>query len=68
MRPFTIQGLSDPARHEVNAATSAIARSVQGRSRAAPSLAARGESLAAFDGRCILAGGVAPPSNIPDCL
>jgi hypothetical protein len=31
-------------------------------------LAARGESLAAFDGRCIPAGGVAPPSNIPDIL
>ena len=31
-------------------------------------LAARGESLAAFDGRCILAGCVAPPSNIPDIL
>src|SRR5207247_2098671 len=26
---------------------------------------ARGESLAAFDGRCILAGGVAPPFNTP---
>jgi hypothetical protein len=31
-------------------------------------LAARGKSLAAFDGRCILAGCVAPPSNIPDIL
>jgi hypothetical protein len=31
-------------------------------------LAAHGESLAAFDGRCILAGGVASPSNIPDIL
>jgi penicillin G amidase len=31
-------------------------------------LAARGESLAAFDGRCILGGCVAPPSNIPDIL
>ena len=31
-------------------------------------LTARGESLAAFDGRCILAGWVAPPSNIPDIL
>ena len=31
-------------------------------------LAARGERLAAFDGRCILAGCVAPPSNIPDIL
>jgi hypothetical protein len=30
--------------------------------------AARGKSLAAFDGRCILAGCVAPPSNIPDIL
>src|SRR4051794_33526167 len=28
--------------------------------------AARGESLAAFDGRCILDGGVAPRPNIPD--
>src|SRR6266516_7064014 len=28
-------------------------------------LAARGESLAAFDGRCILAGCVAPPLNTP---
>src|SRR6266513_2982058 len=27
--------------------------------------AARGESLAAFDGRCILAGCVAPPLNTP---
>src|ERR1700680_4281561 len=35
--------------------------------RTAP-LAARGESLAAFDGRCILAGCVALPSNIPDIL
>src|ERR1700681_4476073 len=35
--------------------------------RTAPS-AARGESLAAFDGRCILAGCVALPSNIPDIL
>ncbi len=26
-------------------------------------IAARGESLTAFDGRCIPAGGVAPPSN-----
>ena len=31
-------------------------------------LAARGESLAAFDGRCILAGCVAPPSNTPGIL
>ena len=31
-------------------------------------LAPRGESLAAFDGRCILAGCVAPSSNIPDIL
>jgi hypothetical protein len=30
-----------------------------------PALAARGESLAAFDGRCILAGCVAPPLNPP---
>src|SRR3954463_11066671 len=29
---------------------------------------ARGASLAAFGGRCIPAGGVAPPSNIPDIL
>src|SRR5438128_11837546 len=34
----------------------------------ASSLAARGESLAAFDGRCILAGCVAPPSNTPGIL
>ena len=32
------------------------------------SLTARGESLAAFDGRCIPAGGVAPPSNTPGIL
>src|SRR6266849_3708488 len=31
-------------------------------------LAARGESPAAFDGRCIPAGCVAPPSNISDIL
>src|SRR5256712_1654153 len=31
-------------------------------------LAARGESLAAFDGRCIPAGYVAPPSNPPGIL
>jgi hypothetical protein len=31
-------------------------------------LTARGKSLAAFDGRCILAGCVALPSNIPDIL
>src|SRR5256712_9810004 len=31
-------------------------------------LAARGESLAAFDGRCIPAGYVAPPSNTPGIL
>src|SRR6266852_3671818 len=31
-------------------------------------LAARGESLAAFDERCIPAGGVAPPSNTPGIL
>src|SRR5258708_10342981 len=31
-------------------------------------LAARGEMPAAFDGRCIPAGCVAPPSNIPDIL
>jgi membrane fusion protein, multidrug efflux system len=31
-------------------------------------LAARGESLAAFDGRCILPGSVAPPSNTPGIL
>ena len=31
-------------------------------------LAARGASLAAFDGRCIPAGCVAPSSNIPDIL
>ena len=31
-------------------------------------LTARGKSLAAFDGRCILAGCVAPSSNIPDIL
>src|SRR5437762_1918938 len=30
--------------------------------------AARGESLAAFDGRCIPAGCVAPPSNTPGIL
>jgi len=30
--------------------------------------AARSESLAAFDGRCIPAGGVAPPSNTPGIL
>ena len=38
------------------------------REKGARRLAARGESLAAFDGRCILAGCVAPPSNIPDIL
>jgi hypothetical protein len=32
------------------------------------SLAARGESPAAFGRRCIPADGVAPPSNIPDIL
>src|SRR5947209_18945929 len=31
-------------------------------------LAARGESLAAFDERCIPASGVAPPSNTPGIL
>src|SRR6266851_1835914 len=31
-------------------------------------LSARGESLAAFDERCIPAGGVAPPSNTPGIL
>ena len=31
-------------------------------------LAARGESLTAFDGRCIPAGGVAPHSNTPGIL
>src|SRR5712691_3469139 len=31
-------------------------------------LTARGESPAAFDGRCIPAGRVAPSSNIPDIL
>ena len=31
-------------------------------------LTARGESLAAFDGRCIPAGSVAPPSNTPGIL
>src|SRR3989442_10535656 len=31
-------------------------------------LTARGESLAAFDGRCIPAGYVAPPSNTPGIL
>src|SRR5205809_2819077 len=31
-------------------------------------LTARGESLAAFDERCIPAGGVAPPSNTPGIL
>ena len=31
-------------------------------------LAARGASLAAFDGRCIRAGGVAPPSNTSGIL
>jgi len=31
-------------------------------------LAARGESLAAFDGRCIPAGCVAPRSNTPGIL
>jgi Oligogalacturonate lyase len=31
-------------------------------------LAARGETLAAFDGRCIPAGCVAPPSNTPGIL
>ena len=36
--------------------------------RSSPSLAARGESLAAFDGRCIPAGCVAPPSNTPGIL
>src|SRR5207247_4238708 len=33
-----------------------------------PGLAARGESLAAFDERCIPSGGVAPPSNTPGIL
>src|SRR5713226_8025683 len=36
--------------------------------RPSPSLAARGESLAAFDGRCIPAGCVAPPSNTSGIL
>src|SRR5438128_3340138 len=36
--------------------------------RVATSLAARGESLAAFDERCIPSGGVAPPSNTPGIL
>ena len=35
---------------------------------AAGGLAARGESLPAFDERCIPSGGVAPRSNIPDIL
>ena len=39
-----------------------------GRRQAPVELAARGASPAAFDGRCILAGGVAPPSNMPDIL
>ena len=36
--------------------------------RVALPLAARGESLAAFDGRCIPAGCVAPPLNTPGIL
>src|SRR3989454_5385614 len=36
--------------------------------RAQESLTARGESLAAFDGRCIPGGCVAPPSNTPGIL
>src|SRR5436309_11115413 len=39
-----------------------------GSARSALIPAARGESLAAFDGRCILAGCVAPPSNTPGIL
>jgi hypothetical protein len=35
---------------------------------AGTALAARGESLTAFDGRCILAGCVAPPSNMLNIL
>src|SRR5437870_8977564 len=42
-----------------NRSTTAFVRNV---------LAARGESLAAFDGRCIPAGCVAPPSNTPGIL
>src|SRR5437870_11891682 len=42
-----------------NRSTTAFVRNV---------LAARGESLAAFDGRCILAGCVAPPLNTPGIL
>src|SRR5439155_12615441 len=38
------------------------------RSSPATGLAARGESLAAFDGRCIPAGRVAPRSNTPGIL
>ncbi len=39
-----------------------------GSAGAAWALAAGGESLAAFDGRCIPAGGVAPPSHTPGML
>src|SRR6266850_7955325 len=38
-------------------------RGCQARRLRVSALAVRGESLAAFDGRCILAGRVAPPSN-----
>jgi len=40
-----------------------IERGLWERFLARAALAARGESLAAFDGRCILGGCVAPPSN-----
>ena len=41
---------------------------VHGVARAPRVLTARGESLAAFDGRCIPGGCVAPPSNTPGIL
>jgi hypothetical protein len=50
-------------------ATSVVARRWRRHRVPAPrGPAARGESLAAFDGRCIPAGCVAPPSNTPGIL
>jgi hypothetical protein len=50
-------------------ATAAWMRKIRKLMHAHPEcLAARGASLTAFDGRCILADGVAPPSNMLNIL
>jgi hypothetical protein len=68
VRPRVMLGAAQSRECELDDRVARLAWRAPGAGPRCRSLAARGESLAAFDERCIPASGVAPPSNTPGIL